>query len=898
MSTPKPSAPVAGAPATDAPALPERQLTALRSYLLQLTGGDARRVAVVTKELLREAQAAGNGEFADDPSVWLFLQGRRRVMGAGQRSDGRMSAPDESRGEEEVGAEGEDLRIVVHNAIRRLTPKQQEALRLKFQFGFNLEELARITGLTNHGAGGLLHLAVNRVGQAICAASGSEAPPVGDQQLTAYALDELDEGEQKTFIESVPNGQALLEGAAKVRAWCGQIGQVLESGAQLPQRRRSRKGTPWWKRKSIWLALAALLVTGGGIYLLRPAMTRAATTEPLTGANGIGAMRGERGSPSGGTGGTSGIDRKAGGELASAGVRPPRNSPQSWETKPFGKGSGSAAGAGGGGGPSFGAMGAGGPASTGGGAKSRGSPSGVTSQARNPAEARGLTGEIEPATNDPAEPPDDEPESLPKPEPEASATIESGSSAVNRPAKIAIHRPLASSHETVYVTEAEAKESSTLAKKVALAALKPGMGELKRQLARKRWPMPAEVSAAEMLKHGPPSSPEPGQSEAVEAQLEQARSPWDPTKRIVRVSLRAKDAPAPMRPAANLVFAIDVSQSMTGPNRLPLVQEGIRRLVDRLRPGDQVSVVTYADKAAVALPATPVGEAGELRSCLAGLEAAGRTNGSEGLLLAYETVRNHWIAGGLNELVLCTDGNFNLGTTDETKLAGLAAEQAKAGVRLSVFGFGRNDRNDLRLELLASSGGGRSCYVNTREEAEHLLVGQINGFLPPVANDVMMQVEFNPALVAEAHRIDGQPGGGAEAGSVALLLPGRRVTALYEITPQPGTGPEGAALATLAVGYTLPGSGQRQQSRLALTGVEQDWARTGMDFRYAVAMMEFARILEGGPAAGRAELDRLEGWTRANLANDTGGYREELLYALAQAKNAATQGRPAAGANR
>lgn len=895
MSTPKPSAPVAGAPATVAPALPERQLAALRSYLLQLTGGDARRVEAVTKELLREAQAAGNGEFADDPSVWLFLQGRRRVMGAGQRGDGRMSAPDESRGDDEAGVEGEDPRIVVHNAIRRLTPKQQEALRLKFQFGFNLEELARITGLTNHGAGGLLHLAVNRVGQAICAASGSEAPPVGDQRLTAYALDELEEGEQKAFVEGMSNGQALLEGAAAVRAWCGQIGQVLESGAQLPQRRRSRKGPPWWKRKSIWLALGAMLVTGAGIYFLRPAVAEEATTEPLTGANGIGTMPGERGSSPGGTGGTSGTDRKAGGELTSAGVRPARPVPQSWETKPFGKGSGSAAGAGGGGGPSFGAMGSGGTASTGGGAKSRGSPSGATSQARNPAEARELTGEIEPTTDDPAEPPDEERENSPKPDQEASVTTGSGSSSVNRPAKTATHRPLASSHETVYVTETEAKKSSSLAKKADLAALKPGMAELKRQLARKRWPMAAEVSAAEMLKHGPPPSPEPGQSEAVEAQLEQARSPWDPTKRIVRVSLRAKAAPVPARLSANLVFAIDVSQSMAGPNRLPLVQEGIRRLVDRLGPGDQVSVVTYADKAAVALAAIPVGQAGELRSCLAGLEAAGRTNGSEGLLLAYETVRNHWIAGGLNELVLCTDGNFNLGTTDETKLAGLAAEQAKAGVRLSVFGFGRNDRNDLRLELLASSGGGRSCYVNTREEAEHLLVGQINGFLPPVANDVKMQVDFNPGLVAEARRIDGQSGGGAD-GSVALL-PGRRVTAWYEITPQPGAGPEGAALATLQVGYTLPASAQRQQSRLALTGVEQDWARTGMDFRYAVAMMEFARILEGGPAAGRAELERLEGWARVNLANDTGGYREEFLHALEQAKIAAAQSRLADGAN-
>src|SRR5207237_66120 len=167
---------------------------------------------------------------------------------------------------------------------------------------------------------------------------------------------------------------------------------------------------------------------------------------------------------------------------------------------------------------------------------------------------------------------------------------------------------------------------------------------------------PASAGPAGTAKNSAPVPAGAGSSEASkEVELLQDR----PGKQ------KAADAPAPARGPANLVFAIDVSQSMAGPNRLPLVQEGVRRLADRLRPDDLVSVITYAAKATAVLSALPAARSGELRKCLAGLEAAGLTNGWAGLELAYTTARSHWIEGGLNVVVLCTDGNFNLGITEE-----------------------------------------------------------------------------------------------------------------------------------------------------------------------------------------------------------------------------------------
>src|SRR6478736_3026034 len=244
VSQPSPTLP-AGAPSPAvAPALLERHAAGLRTYLTGLQKSDATRVEAVLQEVMRAA--AAQVELEDDPAVWLFAQGRRRMVGGGQRGD--MLAGDTADGmREEEAVPGEDPAIAVHRTFARLTNKQQEVLRLKFQFGFNLEELARITGVGKTAAGGLLHFAVERICQAVGVSLLPGAGQGRDVRLTAYALDEMEPGEKKTFAESVADGKALLESSDAIRKAGQQLASVLESGAPLPKRRRRRKGAAWWK---------------------------------------------------------------------------------------------------------------------------------------------------------------------------------------------------------------------------------------------------------------------------------------------------------------------------------------------------------------------------------------------------------------------------------------------------------------------------------------------------------------------------------------------------------------------------------------------------------------------------------------------------------------------------
>ena len=838
----------------------ERHKAALRSYVQALSKGETAKVEAVVEAVWKEAQTAENAEFEEDPTVWLFARARRRVIGAGQR-DALAGEAGGGPADDEAGAEDEEPRVVVHRTIGGLTARQQETLRLKFQFNLNLEEIASITGQAKSGTGWLLHQAIVRIGKALGGRDDDASPLAGDPRVTAYALDEMDASERGFFEKGVMNGKALLEREKAIRVWGGHITEVLSSGAPVPKRRRKKRGAAWWKNKALWAGLALAVVAG--IYWAVRQKSADRTAQADRGLS--------RGSPEfvadqpaedgpndlkpAAAGGGAGMGSNASRGLKEPRTATPRNSAAVDET---------------------------------GGRKGGQAPASAHHAGANPG-ARGNPHEdlfrhrsehVKPA------PRAGEENARERPATPGSPGADTGAMFAGNPASA----PTGSGGSEATREIDLVRDQPGPGKPAEEVDVIPVMGGWSRQLALKQWPRREQVRLEEMLKHIP-VGPRPATENPIETHLERARSPWDGRKQIVRVTLRAKDSPAPARGAANLVFAIDVSKSMTGPNRLPLVQEGVRRLVDRLRPDDLISVVTYAAKADVALAARPAAQAGELRQCLAGLEAAGLTNGSAGLRLAYATARRHWIEGGLNVVVLCTDGNFNLGTTDESALAALAAAEAENGVQLSVFGFGRTDRNDLRLEILATNGGGRSCYVNTEEEAERLLVEQIDGLFAPVAKDVRLQVEFNRALVADFRRI-GDEAGQDTTGAVGVLLPGRSITALFEVTPGLATDGSGG-LGRLQLGYTLPETGELQQQTMALAGAEQAWSKTGLEFRFAVAMAEFGRILGAGQPGNTAELDRLEAWVRANLMEDAGGYRTELLQNLELAR-AMVQG-PTAG---
>jgi len=838
-------------PAAVAPALLERHKAALRSYVQALTKGDAAKVEAVVEAVWLEAQAAENAEFEEDPTVWLFTNARRRVVGSGAREAFANDEGGSGPGEDETGHEGEEPRVVVHRTISSLTPKQQEALRLKFQFNLSLDEMADITGQAKAGTGGLLHHAIVRIGKALGGRDDDASPLASDPRVTAYALDEMDASERSYFEKGIANGQALLEREKAIRGWGGHITEVLSSGAPVPKRRRKKRGAAWWKSRALWLSLVLATVVAV-FWTGRQKFADRAGREDMSRASG----------PADGAAGSQpGADENdrtpvVGGGVAAAegNTSPPAKPPSAAATR-------------------------------------QADESGVTSRRRSEKSSAHANQEAVKSSASGGQGDDffrrNTDESMPalilNPETFVEKPAAAGSSAAGRAGTAARNpTPAGAGNNEARKNIDLVKDQPGKGKAAEEIDVIPAMGGVQWQLALKQWPKREQVRLEEMLKFAPPPGRRPASHHPVEAQQEMVRSPWDARKQIVRVSLRAKDSPAPARGPANLVFAIDVSQSMAGPNRLPLVQEGVRRLVDRLRPDDRISVVTYATKADLALAALPADRSGELRGCLAGLEAAGLTDGSAGLRLAYETARRNRVEGGLNVVVLCTDGNFNLGTTDESELAALAAAQSQNGIQLSVFGFGRTDRNDLRLEILATNGGGRSCYVNTEEEAERQLVAQIDGLFAPVARDVHLQVAFNPARVEGYQRI-GDVSDQDTAGTVAALLPGRSVTAMFEVMPKFGMSDQ-EALGRLQLGYTLPETGERQQQAAVLSGTGRTWAGTGMEFRFAIAMAEFGRILRNGRPADTTELDRLEGWVRENLADDAGGYRTELLQNLALAR--------------
>jgi Ca-activated chloride channel family protein len=238
------------------------------------------------------------------------------------------------------------------------------------------------------------------------------------------------------------------------------------------------------------------------------------------------------------------------------------------------------------------------------------------------------------------------------------------------------------------------------------------------------------------------------------ATLEAAAAPWAPSHRLVRIGLRGREIPTAARPAASLVFLVDVSSSMNAPNKLPLVREALRMLVGQLKDEDHVAIVVYAGASGLALPSTPVSHRQEILEAIATLRAGGSTNGAMGIQLAYDVAKANFVPGGINRVILATDGDFNIGVTNRGDLVRLIEEKAKSGVFLTALGFGMGNYKDATLEQLADRGNGAYAYIDSPREARKVLAEQVNGTLATVAKDVKVQVEFNPARV-QAYRLIG-----------------------------------------------------------------------------------------------------------------------------------------------
>ena len=346
-------------------------------------------------------------------------------------------------------------------------------------------------------------------------------------------------------------------------------------------------------------------------------------------------------------------------------------------------------------------------------------------------------------------------------------------------------------------------------------------------------------------------------------------SPWSADRQIVHIGLQGYDIPRAQEPPLNLVFLIDTSGSMSAENKLPLARKALNLLVDQLRPQDRVSMVAYAGSAGAVLAPTSGREKLKMRCALSALESGGSTAGGQGLALAYDLAVQNFDAQAVNRVILMTDGDFNVGVADPAKLTDFVAAKRKSGVYLSVYGLGEGNYNDALMQALAQNGNGTAGYIDTLNEARKSFRDDFSGSLFPIADDVKVQVEFNPKAVSEYRLIGYETrllnredfnNDRVDAGEIGS---GTSVTALYEVTPAgvpPSSDPlrygapapragAGGEIGFLKVRYKLPGG---QASRLIERpiGADDTYARV-VDApeatRWALAVAGFGQLLRGDP---------------------------------------------------
>jgi Ca-activated chloride channel family protein len=383
-------------------------------------------------------------------------------------------------------------------------------------------------------------------------------------------------------------------------------------------------------------------------------------------------------------------------------------------------------------------------------------------------------------------------------------------------------------------------------------------------------------------------------------------SPWHPGYRLALIGLQARRMASDSLPPRNLVFLIDVSGSMMQPTKLPLVKASLAMLAQNLTARDHVAIVVYAGAAGLVLPPTRGDDSSSILEALGRLEAGGSTNGAGGLLLAYGTAATHFIKGGVNRVILATDGDFNVGVTSQGELIRLVEERRRSGIALSVLGFGMGNLKDAMMEQIADKGNGNYSYIDDLSEARKVLVEEAGGTLVTVAKDVKLQVEFNPATVA-AYRLIGYENraladrdfndDGKDAGELGA---GDAVTALYEIVPvgqridMPGIDPlkyqdvpaaspqaRRGELLTVKVRHKRP---EEAESALLSRAVSaQDQATPELGFVSAVA--EFGMLLRGSELRGSSSFDAVRRRAEQFRGSDVHGHRAEFVRLVGLAES-------------
>jgi Ca-activated chloride channel family protein len=481
--------------------------------------------------------------------------------------------------------------------------------------------------------------------------------------------------------------------------------------------------------------------------------------------------------------------------------------------------------------------------------------------------------------------------------------------AVQRPAAaLSVDRERYSEFESHGVSEVARQPVSTFSIDVDTASY----ANVRRMLNEGRLPRQDAVRVEELINYFAYADPGPDDRDTpFRVTAEVGPTPWNPQTRLLRIALKAWDMQRDELPPSNLVFLIDVSGSMDSAAKLPLLKRSIKLLTRRLRPEDRVTLVVYAGAAGVVLEPTAGDQAATIEAALDRLNAGGSTHGSAGIALAYAKAREAFIAGGINRVILATDGDFNVGTVDQRALLDLIERERSAGIALTTLGFGRGNLNDRLMEQLADHGNGNYAYIDSLLEANKVLVEQVGGTLLTVARDVKVQVEFNPARIAEyrlvgyenrALRREDFNNDRVDAGELGA---GHSVVALYELGLVDGGGslleplryagatavaPSKARhdeLAFVRLRYKAPDGGQSRLVELAVDdglvhGRLQD---ASDDFRFAAAVAAFAQRLRGATYLNDFAYPDILALARAARGADPQGHRSDFLRLVGLAQS-------------
>ena len=475
--------------------------------------------------------------------------------------------------------------------------------------------------------------------------------------------------------------------------------------------------------------------------------------------------------------------------------------------------------------------------------------------------------------------------------------------------------PMPPQSQEQYAGKAENEVKSTQAESISTLSLDVDTGayaNIRRMIRHGQMPPADAVRIEELLNYFPYQNDPPSGQHPFAVSTEVGRAPWQPKNLLLKVAVKATEVSAASQPPANLVFLVDVSGSMNDPEKLPLAQASLRLLTQKLRPQDRVSMVVYAGRTAVELPSTKGSDKATILAAIDRLTAGGSTNGEAALKLAYQQAEQHLIKGGINRILLMTDGDFNVGVSNPDDIKAMVAKAREGGISLSTLGFGQGNYNEAMMEQIADVGNGNYSYIDSLDEAKKVLGDELSATFNTVAKDVKLQLEFNPATIKEwrligyENRVLNEQDFKNDKIDAAEVGAGKSVVALYELTPVG----EAGLLADRRYGEGKPVAGKTNEFGVLRVRYKAPQGQTSTEFgtiipasiskqpsadlQFAAAVAGFGQLLKDSKYSGTWSYAQSAALAKQGVGVDRGGYRQEFVKLAELTQSLSQSGKVAA----